>query len=112
MTQDSMPFFGFVAPANDNADGPRVHRETTYRVVVEDEHTGQEYRGWRGLSRDSTERIAALINSVGAHAETLGALPKAPRGRTHAEVRARENALEAFALEATRAHDAKARGGR
>lgn len=46
-----------------------------FRIIIEDEKTGQEYRGWSGLNRTACDRISALINSVGAHDSKVGELP-------------------------------------
>lgn len=46
-----------------------------YRVIVEDEKTGQEYKGYSGLNRVAVDRIIALIHSVGAHDLQAGSLP-------------------------------------
>lgn len=103
MSPDSTRYIGEYAPANDNAspDAPArvIHRDHTFRVIVEDEETGEEYRGWSGLNRVATERVAALINHVGAHELALGELPK--------RVITRKRALERFALDVAHVFDRK-----
>lgn len=54
---------------------PSEHTMRKYRVVIEDEKTGQEFVGFSGLNRVAVERIHALVNSVGAHELSVGKLP-------------------------------------
>lgn len=57
---------------------PAIPSELTmakYRIVIEDERSGQEYKGYSGLNRAACDRIIALINSVGAHDLLAGSIP-------------------------------------
>lgn len=58
--------------ANDNAAPPTA----SFRLVIESEPQGIEYRGWSGISRERAEKLAGLID-IHAHAsETIGRLPR------------------------------------
>ena len=57
---------------------PRITDEATmrkYRIVIEDDETGQEYAGFSGLSRRKAEEISELIKLKGDHDLTTGRLP-------------------------------------
>lgn len=57
-----------------------------YRIIVEDEKTGQEIKGYSKLSRAGVDLICALIDSVGAHELRAGNVPW--RKGAHSDYRA------------------------
>lgn len=57
---------------------PRLTGETVlrkYRIVIEDDATGQEFAGFSGLSRKRAEEIAGFIKLKGDHDLATGRLP-------------------------------------
>lgn len=62
---------------------PREHTMKKYRIVIEDERTGEEFKAYAGLSRQACERACAMIDSASDHDLKLGRLParKAPAKR-------------------------------
>lgn len=59
--------------ANDNASPA-----ASYRVVIEDETTGQEFVGWSGISRERAETIADFVNRRGVADVKIGRMPRRP----------------------------------
>lgn len=53
-----------------------------FRVVIEDERTGQEIAGHAGLSRKFVDAINAFIKARGDHDLSVGGMPKrrGPKG--------------------------------
>lgn len=74
------------------ARDPRLTEEATmrkYRVVIEDEKTGQEYAAFAGLTRARAEVVAAYIRDHGDADLKAGRLPPrtAPRDGVYRRVR-------------------------
>jgi hypothetical protein len=57
-----------VSPAT--ASGPR------FRIVIEDEDSGQEFVGFSGHTRSFVESVVAFIKARGDHDLSAGRLPK------------------------------------
>jgi hypothetical protein len=82
MTNDPPYYAGSMEPidvdlslsqaANDNASP----QGQTYRVVVEDDETGQELMGWTGITRARIEAIADFVDNRAVPQEKLGRLVK------------------------------------
>lgn len=61
-----------MSAANDNADNEAD--EETYRIVIESERDGVEYRGWSGIKRSRIEGVAEAINAKAVDFITIGRL--------------------------------------
>lgn len=60
-------------PANDNGIAPGC-----FRVVIEDEDTGQEYLGWGGITRERAEKIVDFIDGRAVADVKVGRLARRP----------------------------------
>lgn len=95
-----MPIYSILRESIEIPSSPVLPSESTmpkFRIIIEDEKTGQEYQGFSGLNRIAVQRIVALVNSVGQHELMAGQLPKGHP----------ERVLQAFAVEAARKLDRK-----
>lgn len=65
-----------VIPANDNAQG--APHPQCFRIVIEDEETGQEFIGWGGVTRERAEKIIDFVDGRAVAEVKVGRLARRP----------------------------------